>query len=200
MSGRQLRVNAAQQRDRNAPFTERPQRERTPAGGAGGSFGGRPQHSVFVGNLAWTVDDTLIREMVTDVVGAGTFTNIRISMDPSTGRSRGFGHIDFVDAETANRAVEMLHNLEVEGRQLRADHAQSKTSGDRPSFGGDRPSYGGGDRAASGGFRGGDRGERRSEGGGGAGGFRGGPRGGARGGGDRYGGGGGGDKSGGEGW
>ena len=154
---------------------------------------------MFVGNLAWTVDDTLIREMVTDVVGAGTFTNIRISMDPSTGRSRGFGHIDFVDAETANRAVEMLHNLEVEGRQLRADHAQSKTSGDRPSFGGDRPNYGG-DRAASGGFRGGDRGERRSEGGGGAGGFRGGPRGGARGGGDRYGGGGGGDKSGGEGW
>jgi RNA recognition motif-containing protein len=55
-----------------------------------------------------------------------------------TGRQRGFGHIDFNNAETAARAVKELDGLEVMGRQLRADHAEQKKKS-----GGGGGSYGG---------------------------------------------------------
>jgi nucleolin len=104
------------------------------------------EYSVFIGNLAWSVDENLVREMVADVVGANLLQNVRIAIDRETGRSKGFGHLDFGDQDTANRAVELLNNLEVEGRLIRADHAQNKAGGSGSaagSFGDRAPRYGG---------------------------------------------------------
>lgn len=129
INGRTLKVDLAQTRDKNAPRPERtPFAPRSSFGGneAGGARN-LQQHSVFIGNLAWSVDEALIKEMVDDVLGPNLYVNIRLALDRETGRSRGFGHIDFKDAESAARAVAELNDLEVEGRQIRADHAQSKT-------------------------------------------------------------------------
>ena len=151
INGRPLKVDIAQGKS-SAP--------------AGGDFGARPprtftprsndnKHSVFIGNLAWTVDENLVKEIVTDMVGPDCIANIRISIDRDTGRSKGFGHIDFVSAEWANKAVEILNGMEAEGRVIRADHAQNKPPSGGSSFGG--RGGGGGDFGGRGGGGGGGR-------------------------------------------
>lgn len=50
-------------------------------------------NSIFVGNLAWDIDNDLIEEMLTDVLGEGQFTRVRLALDRETGRSRGFCHV-----------------------------------------------------------------------------------------------------------
>ena len=160
INGRTLKVDMAQARDKNAPRPERtPFAPRTPSAGGERSFKNSQQHSVFIGNLAWSVDEALIKEMVDDVLGPDLYVNIRLAIDRETGRSRGFGHIDFKDAESAARAVAELNDLEVEGRQIRADHAQAKAGG---ASGGGGGSFGG----RGGGFNrgGGPRGDRNSGG------------------------------------
>lgn len=74
MNGRALKVDMAQVRDKNAPRPERATRDFS-SPRAGGAFGDRPQrnnpqHSVFIGNLAWSVDEMLIKEMVSGVLFA----------------------------------------------------------------------------------------------------------------------------------
>ena len=90
-----------------------------------------------------------MKEMVDDVLGPGLYTNVRLANDRDTGRSRGFGHIDFKDGESADRAIAELNGLEVLGRELRADKATP--GGGKP--GGARE--GGGDRRSSSSGRGG---------------------------------------------
>ena len=58
-----------------------------------------------------------------DILGPNLYSAVRLATDKDSGRTRGFGHVDFKDQDSANRAVEELNGLEVMGRQLRADHA-----------------------------------------------------------------------------
>lgn len=140
LNGRLLKVDMAQGRSTPSAgeFGARAPRTFTPRSN-------EDKHSVFIGNLAWTVDETLLKEIVTDMVGPDIISNLRISIDRDTGRSKGFGHIDFISAEWANKAVETLNGMEAEGRVVRADHAQNKP----PSSGGER-SFGGGGRGGGG--------------------------------------------------
>ena len=106
-----------------------------------------PSSSVFIANLAWDVTPELVEEMVNDVVGPGVFQRVRLATDRETGKLRGFGHIDLVNVEAAERAVKELDGMEVLGRQIRADFA---TAPQERSGGG-------------GGRRGGGRGDSRGE-------------------------------------
>jgi len=134
LRGRQLRVNMAQRKEdrisapRTNSFSRAGQGERTP----------RPfeLYSVFIGNLAWDMTPDLVEEMLNDVLGPGLHKKVRLAVDRETGRSRGFGHIDFKDEESCQRAISELNGMEVLGRPLRVDHAQKKEDG----AGGDRSS------------------------------------------------------------
>lgn len=133
LSGRALKVDRAQRRDPSAP-----REERTKLGKPREQFGRRdtsPSHSVFIGNLAWSVNDELIKEMVDDILGQGLYTKVRLAFDRETGRSKGFGHIDFKDAASADRAIAELNGLEVMGREIRADHAEGGKPGARSGLG-----------------------------------------------------------------
>lgn len=107
---------------------------------------GGPSSSVFVANLAWDVTPELIEEMVNDVVGPDVFQRVRLATDRETGRLRGFGHIDLVSMEAAQRAVRELDGMEVLGRQIRADFATSAEKSSGPRDGGARGGRGGGSR------------------------------------------------------
>lgn len=82
---------------------------------------------------------------------AGVVSSVNVMMDKFTGKSRGFAFVEMASAEEANKAVEMFHNKEFQGRALTVNIARPRE--DRP------PRSGGG----GGGFRGdsGDRGPRR---------------------------------------
>jgi cold-inducible RNA-binding protein len=131
---------------------------------------------IFVGNLAWKVDDQELENMFAKY---GEVQSAKVISDRETGRSRGFGFVEMEDG-AADDAIEGLNGVEIDGRDLRVNEAN-----DRPerSGGGGRGGSGGG-----GGYRGGNGGGggNRGGGGGGRGGYGGG---GGRDGGSRDGGG-----------
>lgn len=127
--------------------------------------------TIFVGNLSFQIDEDSLRDAFKD---CGEISMVRFATDRETGDFKGFGHIEFVDSEAVDRAMEMA-GTDILGRAVRVDYAEDKRRG---SFGG-----GGsfGDRGGGGGrgrFGGGGGGGGRAEymGKGGSGGRRGGGR------------------------
>ncbi|KAH8974398.1 hypothetical protein BDL97_01G100500 [Sphagnum fallax] len=77
--------------------------------------------TIFVKNIAWSVDEDIISEFFKDV---GEITDVRLAKDEN-GRSKGYGHIEFVSEEEAQQAV--LKNGEtLEGRDLFIDLAKER--------------------------------------------------------------------------
>jgi cold-inducible RNA-binding protein len=107
---------------------------------------------LFVGNLSY---QTLENDLQEYFCQAGVVTSANLMMDKFTGKSRGFAFIEYGSADEANKAVEMFHSKEFQGRQLTVNIARPRE--ERPARGG-----AGGSRRDFGDDRGGDRGERRS--------------------------------------
>lgn len=77
--------------------------------------------SVFIGNLGFEVDEEILKDMLSDVVGEGVFQSVRLALDRETGRPRGFAHVLFADLAAAEMAVRELDGLEMMGRLIRVD-------------------------------------------------------------------------------
>lgn len=98
--------------------------------------------NLFVGNLPWSVGDAELEELFRP---HGEVQSARVINDRETGRSRGFGFVE-MEVEDLNAVVRATNGLEVDGRALRVNEAESK---------------GGSGGGGGGGFRGrGDRGGR----------------------------------------
>jgi len=100
---------------------------------------------LFVGNLPYQTMENDLQEYFSQ---AGVVSSVNLMLDKFTGKSRGFAFVELSTSEEANKAVEMFHNKEFQGRQLTVNIARPKE--DRP------PRSGGG----GGGYRE-DRGDRR---------------------------------------
>jgi RNA recognition motif-containing protein len=100
---------------------------------------------LFVGSLPWATTSDELKELFSQ---AGTVSSATIISDKMTGRSRGFGFVEFDNDEEADAAVAMFNGKEFGGRNLLVNEARPMA--DRPprrSFGG------GGDRGGHGGRR-----------------------------------------------
>lgn len=97
---------------------------------------------LFVGNLAYQTLENDLQEYFSQ---AGVVSSVNLMLDKFTGKSRGFAFVEFSSSDEANKAVEMFHNKDFQGRALTVNIARPKE--DRP------PGSGGGYRE--------DRGERR---------------------------------------
>ena len=83
---------------------------------------------LYVGNLPFTTTDADLEE----VFGAhGVVTSANVITDRETGRSRGFGFVEFENESDAQTAQQALNGYELEGRALRVDEAQERQR--RPS-------------------------------------------------------------------
>ena len=102
---------------------------------------------LFVGNLSYQTMDNDLQDYFS---AAGVVSSVNVVLDKFTGRSRGFAFVEFGTAEEAQKAVEMFHQKEFQGRALTVNIARPRE---------ERPPGGGG-----GGFRG-DRGPRPDRGG-----------------------------------
>src|SRR5947208_14955983 len=86
---------------------------------------------LFVGNLSY---QTMERDLQDYFAQAGVVTSVNVMFDKFTGKSRGFAFVEMASAEEANRAVEMFHSKELQGRQLTVNIARPKEErGPRPS-------------------------------------------------------------------
>ena len=57
---------------------------------------------------------------------AGVVTSVNLMLDKYTGKSRGFAFVEYGGIEEANRAVEMFHGKELQGRPLTVNIARPK--------------------------------------------------------------------------
>ncbi len=121
---------------------------------------------LYVGNLPYSTRDEELRELFAEF---GTVASAKVIMDNQTGRSRGFGFVEFDDAAQAQAAIAAMNGREVGGRALAVNEARAQgTGGERRGprgFGGGHRGEGrggfGGDRGGYGGDRGGYGGGRR---------------------------------------
>jgi RNA recognition motif-containing protein len=100
------------------------------------------QNRLFVGNLSYQTMDRDLQDFFSQ---AGVVTSVTLMLDKFTGKSRGFAFVEFATPEEANKAVEMFHGKELQGRALTVNIARPRE--ERP------PRSGGGYRGGQGGDR-----------------------------------------------
>lgn len=78
---------------------------------------------LYVGNLNYRSREEDLRDLF---AAYGEVTSANIVMDRETGRSRGFGFVEFSDEEAARSAMEALNGQDFEGRQLKVNEARPR--------------------------------------------------------------------------
>jgi cold-inducible RNA-binding protein len=101
---------------------------------------------IFVGNLPFSVDETMLRELFAPY---GEVDSANVITDRETGRPRGFAFVEMADAD-ARKAIEGLGNYQMDGRTLNVNEARAREGGG--GGGGGRGGFGGG-RGGGGGYR-----------------------------------------------
>ncbi|CAD6919942.1 unnamed protein product [Tilletia controversa] len=81
---------------------------------------------IYVGNLSWHTTDQSLRDAFSPF---GELQDSIVMKDRETGRSRGFGFVTFRNGDEANAAITSLHESELDGRRIRVNMANSRTSG-----------------------------------------------------------------------
>ncbi|GME54453.1 Nucleolin protein nsr1 [Neofusicoccum parvum] len=89
---------------------------------------GNGSPNLFVGNLSWNVDeDWLGREFEEYAPKA-----VRIVTDRATGRSKGFGYVEFETVEAATAALNAMKGSDLDGRPLNLDYSTPRPEGQNP--------------------------------------------------------------------
>lgn len=81
------------------------------------------QKNLFVGNLSWNIDEAWLRETFEE---HGELSGCRVMTDKATGRSKGFGYVEFVKAEDAAAAYDAKKGYELDNRAINLDWASAK--------------------------------------------------------------------------
>mmetsp|Transcript_66343 Transcript_66343/g.197399 ORF Transcript_66343/g.197399 Transcript_66343/m.197399 type:complete len:163 (+) Transcript_66343:1-489(+) len=84
-------------------------------GGGGRGRGGGESRRVYVGNLTYRTSWQDLKDHF-KLVGTVVYSNIM--EEPGTGRSKGCGIVEFENAADAARAMEMMHDSVLNGRQI----------------------------------------------------------------------------------
>jgi RNA recognition motif-containing protein len=79
--------------------------------------------NIYVGNLSWGMNDQDLENLFAE---HGTVTSAKIITDRMTNRSRGFGFVEMSDG--AEKAIEALNDVEVEGRKLVVNESRPRES------------------------------------------------------------------------
>lgn len=90
---------------------------------------------LFVGSLAWATNDDGLQAHFAQ---CGTVASAKVVTDRDSGRSRGFGFVEFENDAEADAAVEKLNNSDLDGRQITVNEARPREDKPRGDFGGDR--------------------------------------------------------------
>lgn len=89
------------------------------------------KQNIFVGSLAYATTDDTLRDFFQQV---GPVASARVITDRDSGRSKGFGFVEFEDEADNQKAVDQLDGKELDGRAIAVSVARPKE--DRPRDGG----------------------------------------------------------------
>ena len=107
---------------------------------------------LFVGGIPWATTSDDLQQLFS---AHGTVSSATVITDKMSGRSRGFGFVEFANDAEADAAAAALNNSQYGGRTLVVKEARPLEDRPKRSFGGnDRGGYGsGGGRGGYGGGR-----------------------------------------------
>lgn len=110
--------------------------------------------NLFVGSLPYTVTDDTLGQLFAQV---GQVQSVNIIKDRYSGSSRGFGFVEMINEEDAQKAIEKFNGFNLEGRNIIVKEALPKPTFTNGRGGVGRPGRGGGFNRGGFGGRGGGR-------------------------------------------
>ena len=78
---------------------------------------------LFVGGLSWGINWQELKDIFGEF---GEVVFARVITDRETGKSRGFGFVEFANIEDAKKAKEELDGAEIDGRAVKVDFAEER--------------------------------------------------------------------------
>lgn len=101
-------------------------------------------YKLFVGGLPFATTD----EELSQVFGAhGTVAYAKVIIDRDTGRSKGFGFVEFENDEEGKTAEKAMNGTEIGGRTITVNEARPREERPRRDFGGGGGNGGGNNRS-----------------------------------------------------
>lgn len=83
-----------------------------------------PNPKLFIGGLAWAATDEDLRSVFASF---GELISATVVRFPDTGRSKGFGFVEYASTEEAVEAKKELDGKEIAGRNIKIDFARPRT-------------------------------------------------------------------------
>ncbi|CAL5394997.1 unnamed protein product [Camellia sinensis] len=103
---------------------------------------------IYVLGLSFGTDDQSLREAFS---GFGDVVDAKVITDRDTGKSRGFGFVNFSSDESAGSAMSAMDGQPLNGRNIRVSYANDRPSAPRSNYSGGG-GYGGGGYGSRGGY------------------------------------------------
>ena len=88
--------------------------------------------NIYVGNLPYGISEDELNKIFGEY---GEVNSVKIITDKYSGRSKGFGFVEMLNDEEAQKAIDGLNETDIKGRNLKVNTAREKrTDDDRKSF------------------------------------------------------------------
>jgi RNA recognition motif-containing protein len=78
---------------------------------------------LYVGNLPFSVNSDELEQMFSEY---GEITSVQVITDRETGRSRGFGFVEFANDDAGRKAIEEMDGADSGGRRLTVNVARAR--------------------------------------------------------------------------
>ena len=101
---------------------------------------------LYVGNLAYSTTEDDLRDTFAKI---GEVASAKLIIDPTNGRSKGFGFVEMATDEDAQKAISSLNGTDLHGRTITVNEARpprERGGGGGYGGGGGRDRRGGGGR------------------------------------------------------
>lgn len=76
---------------------------------------------LYVGGISYSTTEESLNQYFSQ---AGQVVSVKVITDRMSGRSKGFGFVEMANDEDAQKAIEMFHGKEFEGRTLTVNEAR----------------------------------------------------------------------------
>jgi RNA recognition motif-containing protein len=91
---------------------------------------------LYVGNLSYNTGDAELRDAF---ASSGNVVSATVVIDRESGRSRGFGFVEFASSSEAQSAISEMNGASLDGRALTVNEARERTQGGGGGNRGSRP-------------------------------------------------------------
>lgn len=81
---------------------------------------------LYVGNLSFSTVEEQVRDAFAEF---GRVASVSLITDRATGRSRGFGFVEYDSSESAERAIDSMNGAMLDGRSLTVNVARDREAG-----------------------------------------------------------------------